>query len=131
LSLLLLVPVFLSLKQDQCVFCSMYAKNGAKRAAEYSDDEPFENPSSIGWTRVRWLLNRTAESATGTPEEMQLGRAAYVGHCAGVAEIDVAGINSRARFDSLSGLRLVRLLRQDLVHQFHLYLAPRDSARGQ
>ena len=72
-----------------------------------------------------------AESATGTPEEMQLGRAAYVGHCAGVAEIDVAGINSRARFDSLSGLRLVRLLRQDLVHQFHLYPAPRDSARGQ
>jgi hypothetical protein len=25
----------------------------------------------------------------------------------------------------------VRLLRQDLVHQFHLRLAPRDSARGQ
>ena len=23
-----------------CVFCSMYAKNGAKRAAAYSDDEP-------------------------------------------------------------------------------------------
>ena len=131
LSLLLLVPVFLpvflGLKQDQFVFCSMYAKNGAKRAAEYSDDEPFENPSSIGWTRARWP---ESESATGTPEEMQLeGLLRWL--LRRVAETDVAGINSRAGFDSLSGLRLVRLLRQDLVHQFHLRLAPRDSARGQ
>jgi hypothetical protein len=71
-----------------------------------------------------------AESATGTPEEMQLeGLLRWL--LRRVAETDVAGINSRAGFDSLSGLRLVRLLRQDLVHQFHLRLAPRDSARGQ
>ena len=44
-----------------CVFCSMYAKNGAKRAAAYSDDEPYGFRSSVGWARAGFLLNRRLE----------------------------------------------------------------------
>ena len=49
---------------DRCVFCSMHAKNGAKRAAAHSDDEPFASRSSTDWARDGMLLHRRLELRT-------------------------------------------------------------------